>query len=74
MFGQSLSAQDGHIIEALVDGPRRRIAVSMYPIGDDDVVIAEKARIILALGRHKVEFFDSTTHPIGAPSLTIAKP
>ncbi len=46
----------------------------MYPTGDDDVVIAEKARIILALGRHKVEFFDSTTHPIGAPSLTIAKP
>ena len=74
VFGQSLSAQDGHIVEALVDGPTRRIAVSMYPTGDDDAVIAEKARIILALGRHRVDFFDSTSHPLGDPSLTIAKP
>jgi hypothetical protein len=74
VFGQSLSVQDAHVIEALVDGPTRKIAVSMYPSGDDNSVIAEKARIILALGRHRVEFFDSTTHPVGAPSLTIAKP
>lgn len=74
VFGQSLSPQDAHIVEALVNGPTRRIAVSLYPSGDDDATIAEKARINQALGRHKVEFFDSTTHPIGDPGLTIARP
>jgi hypothetical protein len=74
VFGQSLSSQDAHIVDALVNGPTRRIAVSLYPSGDDDATISEKARIIQALGRHKVEFFDSTTHPIGDPAITIPKP
>jgi hypothetical protein len=74
VFGQSLSDQDRHVVEALVDGPTRRIAVSMYPTGDDKGVLAEKARIQQALGSHQIEFFDSTTHPLGDSGLLIALP
>ncbi|RHA37748.1 DUF4917 family protein [Cellulomonas rhizosphaerae] len=74
VFGQSLADQDRHVVAALMHGPTRRIAVSMYPTTDDAAVIAEKARILGALGRHKVEFFDSTSYPIGAPSLLIPAP
>jgi hypothetical protein len=74
IFGQSLSDQDRHMLAALAHGPRRRIAVSMYPSGDDTATIAEKARILKALARHKVLFFDSKTHPIGDPNLRIPTP
>jgi hypothetical protein len=52
------------MVAALAEGKSRRIAVSMFPAADEHTVLAEKARIIRALARH-VEFFDSTTHPIG---------
>jgi hypothetical protein len=74
VFGQSLSDQDRHVVEALASGPTKRMALSMYPTRDQRAVIAEKARILQALGRHKVEFFDSTTHPVGDPTLRIARP
>lgn len=74
VFGQSLSDQDAHIVDALVNGPTRRVAVSLYPTGNDEAVIAEKARIVQALGRHRVQFFDSTTHPIGDPGLRVIAP
>jgi hypothetical protein len=74
VFGQSLSDQDRHVVEALVDGPTRRIAVSMYPTGNDRDVLAEKARIQKALGQHQVEFFDSTTHPLGDSGLLVSSP
>lgn len=72
VFGQSLSDQDRHIVEALTDGPSRRIAVSIYPTGDDKDILAEKARIQKALRRHQLVFFDATTHPLGDPSLRVA--
>jgi len=71
VFGQALAQQDRHILSALNEGARRRIAVSMYPTGDDEAVIEEKARLLQALRRHRVSFFDSTTHPLGDAALLI---
>lgn len=71
VFGQALADQDRHVLTALDEGARRRIAISMYPIGDDEAVIEEKARLLQALRKHKVEFFNSTTHPLGDPTLLI---
>lgn len=71
VFGQALADQDRHILTALNEGSRRRIAISMYPTGDDEAVVEEKARLLQALRGHKVEFFDSTTHPLGDPAVLI---
>ncbi|WP_205474451.1 DUF4917 family protein [Nocardioides sp. SYSU D00038] len=74
LFGQSLADQDSHIAEALNEGGRRRIAISMFPSGDHNAIIAEKARILRKLPDHNVSFFDSTSHPIGDSSLQIHTP
>lgn len=71
IFGHSLSEPDAHIIEALNAGRRKKVAVSLRPSSDSKALIAAKSRIIEALGRHKVDFFDSTTHPLGDPALNI---
>lgn len=73
VFGHSLSEQDKHIVAALNKGAPREIAVSIYPRTGDQWIIQEKARITQLLGENKPRFFDSTTHPLGDPSLTIKK-
>jgi hypothetical protein len=74
VFGHSLGEQDKHIGAALNKGAPREIAVSIYPRNTDQWIIQEKARITQLLGENKPRFFDSTTHPLGDPSLTIQKP
>ncbi|TCO33381.1 uncharacterized protein DUF4917 [Kribbella steppae] len=71
IFGHSLSAQDQHIVDAINAGPKRKVAVSIYPSGNPQKVIEEKVRIQQALDRHRVSFYDSTTHPLGDPGLNI---
>jgi hypothetical protein len=72
IFGHSLNAlQDQHILDAINAGPKRNVAVSIYPSGNPQHVIAEKVRIQQALHPHKVYFFDSTTHPLGDSALKI---
>jgi hypothetical protein len=71
IFGHSLSTQDQHIIDAINTGPKRKIAVSIYPSTDPQRIIEEKIHIQRALDRHKIYFFDSTTHPLGDPTLKI---
>lgn len=72
VFGQALADQDRHIVGALAEGASRRIAISMYPTGDREAIVEEKARLLQALRGHTVAFFDSTTHPLGDPGLIIA--
>lgn len=74
VFGHSLGEQDKHIVAALNKGAAREVAVSMYPRRDGQQIIREKARITQLLGENKLRFFDSATHPLGDPSLTIQKP
>lgn len=71
VFGHSLAPQDSHVVAALANGAPRRIAVAIYPSGDESAVLAEKARILQALDGHRVLFFDSTTHPLGQSRLHI---
>lgn len=73
IFGHSLGEQDKHIIAALNKGAPRDVAVSIYPRTDNQWIIQEKARITQLLSENKPRFFDSTTHPLGNPSLTIKK-
>jgi hypothetical protein len=57
----------------LNNGTPREVAVSIYPRTKEQVIIQEKGRITQLLGKNKLRFFDSTTHPLGDPSLTIPK-
>lgn len=72
IVGHSLSDWDDHIIEALRRGRPRDIAVAIYPHQPDDSIVEAKARITRPFPRHTVHFFDSETHPLGDPGLTIA--
>ncbi|MBN8868217.1 MAG: DUF4917 family protein [Solirubrobacterales bacterium] len=66
VFGNSLSDQDQHLIDAINEGPERKVAVSMTP-KKESVLREMQASIMNRLRTEKVEFFDSTTHPLGVP-------
>jgi hypothetical protein len=74
VFGHSLGREDQHVLTALNLGPKRRIAVGLYPKRPAKQIQEDKARIVNSLSRQNVVFFDSTTHPLGDPSLHIPKP
>jgi hypothetical protein len=69
VLGSSLGKQDEHIAAALNAGKPRRIAVSIYPSDKPHRIIAQKAHFLELLDRQSVEFFKSTTHPLGVSSL-----
>lgn len=86
VFGQSLAPEfDQHIIDAINNWCRynqrrtagkdfkRDIAISVYPRGlSSDDIAALKLRMRKLLSPHyTLHYFDSTSHPLGAPSLRI---
>jgi hypothetical protein len=70
IFGASFGTQDTHIVNAINAGHRRRLAVSIHP-GTQAQNEAAMARYRAKLAGHHLVFFDSNTHPLGDPSLTI---
>lgn len=78
IFGNSLGDNDQHIAKAicgLQDNWTRRIAIGMRPSDDANSIAAKKAAITERLTRLKLrtipQFFDSTTHPLGAADLKV---
>jgi Domain of unknown function (DUF4917) len=86
IFGHSLTPGfDQHIIEALKaiearryhDKRRKpsdqcfRVAISIVPSTPSPKIMHEKARLKDALPYLELEFFDSTTHPLGNPELRV---
>ncbi|RKR88277.1 uncharacterized protein DUF4917 [Micromonospora pisi] len=72
IFGSSLSPQDQHIVDAIDNGPARRIAISMRA----DAGARRQQRRIAELtdlfhDRHRVMFFDAATHPLGHRHLNV---
>lgn len=70
IFGLSFGEQDKHIAAAIASGPKRHIAISVRP-DDSDKVSAAIANYRASLPRHRLHFFDSTSHPLGSSSLTV---
>jgi Domain of unknown function (DUF4917) len=70
IFGASFGDQDKHIASAITSGPKRHIAISIRP-GTQDQNAAAIANYRASLPRHRLHFFDSTSHPLGDPSLTV---
>jgi hypothetical protein len=75
VFGHSLSPEDNHIVEALVKTrwDPRLIAVSIFPGGPDTQAEMQRIRGALMRPNIEVRFFDSTTHPLGAPDLSLRR-
>ncbi|BBZ50282.1 DUF4917 family protein [Mycobacterium heidelbergense] len=71
VFGASFGAQDAHIVKGLRKGGRRRIAISVLP-GEDYEIIATMARYRANLPDQDLVFFNSTTHPLGDAALRVA--
>jgi hypothetical protein len=70
IFGQALGPSDQHLVEAIRLHPGRRVACSVFP-GSQLQADADKARIAQQLQRDDIFYFDSTTHPLGLPSLAV---
>lgn len=70
VFGYSFSQQDAHISKAIKKGRQSsNIAVSILPTLSPREIIKTKIDISNELEGHNVQFFDSTTHPLGKPEL-----
>ena len=70
IFGASFADQDAHIIGAIASGRQRRIAISIHPgtrAQNDTAMAKYRARF----PEHRLAFFDSTSHPLGDPSLSV---
>jgi hypothetical protein len=68
IFGSSLTTADQHLIDAINENPERPVAVSLYPRSRRELA-AQQADIFGRLEVERLLFFDSTTHPLGSPSL-----
>ncbi len=70
VFGHSLGDQDDHLVSPMRQWRGNPVAVSMRPSGDEELIIQQQDRLRSRLSPMRdVVFFDSTTHPLGAPSL-----
>lgn len=70
VFGADFGDNDKHIVGAINAGGRRRVAISVRP-GDDAQNTNAFARYRARFPDHELSFFDSTSHPLGAPLLTV---
>jgi len=71
VFGHQLNTQDAHVLAALRQAPIDAMAVSIFPLSDPWVLSQKKHYHALLGDRVTLEFFDATSHPLGAPALMI---
>jgi hypothetical protein len=70
IFGADFADQDKHIFGAIDAGGKRRIAISVRsgnPAHNNNAFLRYHSRF----PDHELSFFDSTSHPLGARSLTV---
>ncbi|WP_263264114.1 DUF4917 family protein [Pseudomonas sp. RIT-PI-S] len=73
LFGHQLGAQDAHLLAALRQAPIGQMAVAIFPLSAP-WILSQKQHYQALLGdRMQLEFFDATSHPLGAPSLHIPR-
>jgi len=70
ILGHSMGDSDSHLVHAINQSPTDRIGFSILPSSDDDV-IKMKGHVVSRFPKKKLVFIDSTSHPLGAPGLSI---
>lgn len=72
IFGHSLSAQDNHIVQALLDARIKTLAVSIYPRSQAFIQHQKRHFAGLFVGRDvTLRFYNAKTHPLGHPELAV---
>ena len=70
VIGHSLHKDyDQHLLDALRDGDLASIAIGVWPHQEHEQILLFKSRLLAELVGKNIYFFDSTTHPLGAPGL-----
>ena len=64
IFGHSLGESDNHLIQAMRRWGERNIAISMRQ-GDSNSIRTRQAKLVEALPKAELLFFDAETHPLG---------
>ncbi|MBK8246519.1 MAG: DUF4917 family protein [Gemmatimonadetes bacterium] len=70
VFGHSLGDVDRHIVDLLAKKRDRLIAISVYP-SEKENIVKTKAFCRQRLPNADLHFFDSTSHPLGTPDLSV---
>jgi hypothetical protein len=65
IFGSSLRDEDKHLVRAINEQPIEDVAISIFPDGDDDAIVEQKAWMRFHFPHSNLYFFDSRTHPLG---------
>ncbi|MCB1034217.1 MAG: DUF4917 family protein [Acidobacteria bacterium] len=68
VFGQALGEEDSHIVRAIRSSMAKKVAVSIRPSSDEEI-IKRKAAYIGNFPTLGIRFYNSTTHPLGSPLL-----
>lgn len=71
VFGHSLGAQDGHLVDAINANPDRPVAVSMVRKGRQRLR-EQQAEIWGKLHAEEISFYDAATHPLGDSAFTLS--
>lgn len=71
ILGQGLGNSDVHLIRAICEDPKRYIAYAIFP-STPQAINLQRAQIENLFPQASIQFFDSTTHPLGDPSLNVA--
>ena len=73
VFGHGLGDSDSHLVDAVNRHRGRRIAYSVLP-GSDADIIQRKAAVTGRFPEAEITFFDATTHPLGSDELRVSPP
>ncbi|MCB0824773.1 MAG: DUF4917 family protein [Armatimonadetes bacterium] len=70
VFGQGLGESDKHIVDAINSAQTQHLVIGIYPSSNEGV-IESKTHYRQCFPKKNLAFFDSTTHPLGLPSLRV---
>lgn len=74
VFGNSLSPQDRHLVDAINANPGRPVAVALRKKKDSKAMREQMAIIAAKLETEELYFFDASTHPLGSEALKVKRP
>ncbi|EIK98151.1 hypothetical protein PMM47T1_02759 [Pseudomonas sp. M47T1] len=73
LFGHSLGEQDRYLLDAIEQADVQQLAISIFPLSDAWIISQKRYFTTLFRGR-ELHFFDTTSHPLGAPALNVPVP
>jgi hypothetical protein len=73
VFGSALRSEDQHLVRAINKQPVIDLAFSLRPSTKDSDIRQRKAELRAQFPSANLYFFDSTSHPLGAPEIRVKR-